>query len=391
MLMAVWLLFAVACGAFLIVALVHAHQMYQLRRQLRKSEQKCKDANLKIASMEREIKRQDDSMHLIQDHMVEGLIVLDDSDKIQMANKTAVALLHIEPSGWETKSIFILTENSDFLAAMRESKRTGREHIKKILKIEESYIRLHLHRIEIEGIYSMLCLFVDVTYSVRAEKMRQEFTANVSHELKTPLTTIKGFGEMFAGGMIRGEENIERYGARIERESERLLFLINDIIRLSQIEEQTEMLDSPVDMYAVTQGALLDLEGVITEREVTVNVTGECRIAHSNESYMRELMVNLIENAVKYNNIGGQVNVTLERVGDEGRIIVADNGIGIPKQAQARIFERFYRVDKSRSKESGGTGLGLSIVKHIVECHGGEITLVSELGVGTTITITLPA
>ena len=219
---------------------------------------------------------------------------------------------------------------------------------------------------------------------------RQEFVSNVSHELKTPLTTIKGFGEMFGSGMITRKEDVLKYGSMIERESERLLFLINDIIRLSEIEEHTEELRTPVELRTAAQDALQILEARVQQNDIHVELKGDCLILNSNDGYMRELFINLIDNAIKYNNPGGMVRVSIEKLEHQAKIVVADNGIGIPINAQSRIFERFYRVDKSRSKQRGGTGLGLSIVKHIVDYHNGTISLRSELGKGTEITILLP-
>ena len=322
--------------------------------------------------------------------MVEGILILDDSDKIQLANRTAVAQLRIADGEWENKSIFILTDNQDFLQALRQSKTGQNPPVRHLLKLEEKYIRAYIHRVEMGGIFGTIVLLVDVTYSVKAEKMRQEFTANVSHELKTPLTTIKGFGEMFGSGMITRKEDVLKYGSMIERESERLLFLINDIIRLSEIEEHTEELRTPVELRTAAQDALQILEARVQQNDIHVELKGDCLILNSNDGYMRELFINLIDNAIKYNNPGGMVRVSIEKLEHQAKIVVADNGIGIPINAQSRIFERFYRVDKSRSKQRGGTGLGLSIVKHIVDYHNGTISLRSELGKGTEITILLP-
>ena len=242
------------------------------------------------------------------------------------------------------------------------------------------------------AISSVMCLLgFRFGRDIEKEAERQQtFFQNASHELKTPLTTIKGFGEMFGSGMITKEDDVAKYGAMIERESERLLFLINDIIRLSEIEEHTEMLNTPVDLAAAAGNALQILEPQIQRNRIQVHLEGRCLLLHSNEGYMRELFINLIDNAIKYNNPGGTVSITIEHVGTQAKIVIADNGIGIPLQAQSRIFERFYRVDKSRSKQRGGTGLGLSIVKHIVDCHNGTISLRSELGHGTEITLLLP-
>lgn len=370
--------------------LLYLHQKQQLEQQRKEEQKELARLRSSLATTEKELNHERDIIALIQKHMAEGLLILDDSDKIQLANRTAVALLHISEESWDDKSVFILTENSEFLDALRRSKIDQQSKVHVLLKIDGHYIRARINRVEMGGIFGTIILLVDVTYSVKAEKMRQEFTANVSHELKTPLTTIKGFGEMFGGGMITQTEDVQKYGAMIERESERLLFLINDIIRLSEIEEHTDLLDTQVDLHASAQSALQILDPIIQRNHMQISLEGNCLLLRSNESYIRELFVNLIDNAIKYNNPGGSVRIQISHVGQQAKIVISDNGIGIPLHAQSRIFERFYRVDKSRSKQRGGTGLGLSIVKHIVDYHNGIISLRSELGHGTEITILLP-
>lgn len=385
-----WGLFAMTFSLLVILELVHMHRKHHLQSVLQQEQQKSTATQQKLTMIQRELNHERDIIELIQEHMVEGILILDDSDKIQLANRTAVAQLRIAKEDWNNKSIFILTDNLDFLDALRKSKTAQHPHVRHTLKIDGKYIRIHINRIEMDGIFGSIILFVDVTYSVKAEKMRQEFTANVSHELKTPLTTIKGFGEMFGGGMITQKEDVKKYGAMIERESERLLFLINDIIRLSEIEEHSDLLDTPVDLEMSAKSALQILDPMIQRNDIHVTLEGGCLLMHSNESYIRELFVNLIDNAIKYNNVGGEVHIVISRVDQQAKIVISDNGIGIPLHAQSRIFERFYRVDKSRSKQRGGTGLGLSIVKHIVDYHNGTISLRSELGHGTEISILLP-
>ncbi len=388
-----WLLWGllVLVSAFLLVLeVVHAYQKHRLAECRKAERRELAETRQKLSNIQRELIHAEDIIRLIQEHMVEGILILDDSDKIQLVNRTAAQLLQLEPDDWDTKSIFILTDNQAFLDALRRSKIKQQSNVREPLKIEEQYIRTRINRVEMGGIFGTIILLVDVTYSVKAEKMRQEFTANVSHELKTPLTTIKGFGEMFGGGMITSQEDVQKYGAMIERESERLLFLINDIIRLSEIEEHTDLLNTPVDLAESARNALQILEPQITQCKITVQLEGEAKLEHSNDSYIRELFVNLIDNAIKYNNPGGKVWVTLSQDEQHVKLVVSDNGIGIPPHAQERIFERFYRVDKSRSKMRGGTGLGLSIVKHIVDCHNGTIRLRSALERGTEITILLP-
>ncbi len=385
-----WALFALAVLLAVIFELLRRHQKHRLETVLKNEQKTLAALQQRFNLLQKELKRERDVIELIQKHMVEGILILDDSDKIQLANRTAVAQLGIAGDGWDQKSVFILTDNGEFLEALRKSKTSHNAHVRQTLKIDEKYIRIHINRIEMNGIAGTIILLVDVTFSVKAEKMRQEFTANVSHELKTPLTTIKGFGEMFGGGMITQKEDVQKYGALIERESERLLFLINDIIRLSEIEEHTDLLDTPVDLALSAKSALQILDPIIQRNQMHITLTGGCLLLKSNESYIRELFVNLIDNAIKYNNVGGKVHISISRMEQQAKIVVSDNGIGIPLHAQSRIFERFYRVDKSRSKQRGGTGLGLSIVKHIVDYHNGTISLRSELGHGTEITILLP-
>lgn len=385
-----WGTLAVLLIVLICVILRYLTMQQKLTKQHEADQHHIASVQQKLNQMQNELRHALDIIGLIQEHMVEGLLVLDDSDKIQLANRTAEVQLQIAQGDWEDKSIFILTDNQTFLSALRRSKKEGESSVQQLMQLDGKYIRAYINRVEMGQIHGTIILLVDVTYSVKAEKMRQTFTANVSHELKTPLTTIRGFGEMFGSGMISQPEDVQKYGAMIERESECLLFLINDIIRLSEIEEHTESLNTPVDLAAAARDAIQILERKITENEIHMQLEGDCLLLRSNEGYIRELFINLIDNAIKYNNHGGRVYVQLSSDEQHARIVVADNGIGIPLHAQSRIFERFYRVDKSRSKQRGGTGLGLSIVKHIVDYHKGTLSLRSELGKGTEITIQLP-
>lgn len=386
-----WSLLALLAAALVTGGIYHLNFRQQQCKQQEVNRHAVVSAQQELSRMRNALKHQQDIISLIQERMVEGLLVLDDSDKIQLANRTATALLQIIQENWEDKSIFILTDNQTFLSALRRSKTEHASSVHQLMQMDGKYIRAYVSRVEMGKIHGTIVLLVDVTYSVKAEKMRQEFTANVSHELKTPLTTIKGFGEMFSSGMLTRQEDVQKYGAMIERESERLLFLINDIIRLSEIEEHTENLNTPVELASAAKDAIQILHQKIQENQMQVRLEGSCLLLKSNEGYIREMFINLIDNAIKYNHTGGEVGIRLSHHGRQAKIVVWDNGIGIPVHAQSRIFERFYRVDKSRSKEWGGTGLGLSIVKHIVDYHEGTISLRSELGKGTEITILLPA
>ena len=221
----------------------------------------------------------------------------------------------------------------------------------------------------------------------RQENMRQEFTANVSHELKTPLTSISGYAELIESGMAR-EEDIRRFGGIIRKEARRMLLLISDIIRLSELDAGGEKQPKEqVDLVKTAQECISVLREPAQKHGVTINLKSSPSAVLGNTYQIWELIYNLVDNAIRYNREGGKVDVTIE----DGTITVEDNGIGIPKEHQNRIFERFYRVDKSHSRETGGTGLGLSIVKHIAEINNAYISLSSAEGEGTKISVTFPA
>lgn len=222
---------------------------------------------------------------------------------------------------------------------------------------------------------------------MRSAKLRQEFTANVSHELKTPLTSISGYAELIETGMA-GEEDVQRFAHQIHRSSRRLLTLINDIIRLSELDsDQQERIFTMVDLQDISASCVEMLTMNAEQHQIAISFEGEkCQI-QGNREMMEELLYNLCDNAIRYNRPGGTVKVSTGERNGRPFVTVQDTGIGIPKESQGRVFERFYRVDKSRSKMTGGTGLGLAIVKHIVAQHHAEIQLNSECGKGTEITI----
>ena len=221
-------------------------------------------------------------------------------------------------------------------------------------------------------------------------KMRQEFTANVSHELKTPLTAISGYAELIGSGMAK-ENDARHFADEIHKSSDRLLMLINDIMKLSELDEKEQPLETkPVDLYKLAQGCLDMMEMQAQKQGISLYLKGESQTVMANAGLIDELLYNLCSNGVRYNNRGGSVTVSVSREEEMVLLSVKDTGIGIPKEHQERIFERFYRVDKSRSKQSGGTGLGLAIVKHIVARHGAEMELISKEGNGTEVKIWFP-
>ena len=220
-----------------------------------------------------------------------------------------------------------------------------------------------------------------------AAKARQDFTANVSHELKTPLTAISGYAELLDGGMV-GEEQQKHFYQEIRKNADRLLALINDIIRLSDLDRKGHELSfGVIDLYEVVKECMDELTVNAKQRNVNISLDGESCNVHGSKDMLKELVENLAQNAIRYNNAGGKVWVSVTKRDGRSVLTVKDNGIGIPASEQQRIFERFYRVDKSRSKATGGTGLGLAIVKHIVEIHDAKIELDSSPGVGTAISV----
>lgn len=333
------------------------------------------------------LKREKARVTLITENMVEGMILLDEDGDILSVNRSAVSILNPGFERDENDHITDLTENPVILSMVDSlaERNTAYSTIEK----NGRFYRVYMNKSEYAGSYGIIILLIDATESVQSEQIRHEFSANVTHELKTPLTTIKGFGEMLQKGIITAPEDVKKYGGTIYREGERLLLLINDIIRLSEIEEETREM-ATMSLGEVCAEVVELLSHKAQQHRVVIMSEVEDITLVANRGYIFELLVNLVDNAIKYNAESGWVRLTVKDVGSRVLISVEDNGIGIPKESQSRIFERFYRVDKSRSKQTGGTGLGLSIVKHIVMYHGGSINLKSELGRGTRIVITIP-
>ena len=226
---------------------------------------------------------------------------------------------------------------------------------------------------------------------LRSATMRQEFTANVSHELKTPLTAISGYAELIENGMVSGDDSV-RFAGEIRKNSTRLLSLINDIINLSELDDGVKLNLEKMDLYEAAKNCIKNLKVAADKNDIKLMLLGTTAYINADKSMMDEVLYNLCDNAIRYNNKGGNVIVDVSNTLDgKVKLTVKDDGIGIGKEHQERIFERFYRVDKSRSRESGGTGLGLAIVKHILTSHGAELSLASEPGKGTSITVTFDA
>lgn len=333
-----------------------------------------------IDAQMRKLQHKTDEFHQITSHMQEGLIVLDKETNIRAINPAAQRIFGTD-SSCIGSSLILVSRKSALRQALSDALERG--HGTAVLALAGRSYRFDMSAIQSDGQpLGAVILAVDVTEARNAEQMRREFSANVSHELKTPLQGIIGSAELLESGMVKPED-APRFVRHIRSEASRLIALIGDIIRLSQLDEGTPLPTGPVDMLALAEEVRAALEDSAADRQVSVQVTGKGFVIEGVRRMLYEIVYNLCDNAIKYNVPGGQVTLHVEN----NRLTVRDTGIGIPAEHQDRIFERFYRVDKSHSKASGGTGLGLSIVKHAVAWHKGTITLESTPGVGTTMTV----
>ncbi len=333
------------------------------------------------------LREERETISVITENMVEGMIVLDSGDNILSVNRSAVRLLSSVFRGGEGRHICELTRNPEILELISRSKEE--KSVSGVIGAGGRKLRAFVNNTGDNS--GTVLLLVDITESFNAEEMRRCFSANVSHELKTPLTTISGFGEMMESGVLTDKEDVKKYGGLIHRESSRLLSLINDIIRLSELDEGGDSLEvRKLDMNAVAEEVCAMLSDKAAKNCISLEHTGKSVPITANEGMLSEIIYNLADNAIKYNTEGGFVRVDVSGTENTAVLTVSDSGIGIPAEHIEHIFERFYRVDKSRSKQRGGTGLGLSIVKHIVGVMGGSIDISSEVGKGTEITVELP-
>ena len=341
-----------------------------------------------IAAQIAALKNRADTIEVITDNMKEGLILIDNAGLVLIANNSASDIFNEREM--VRKSILHICRDTEFQQSVRlclSGSNTEIEHIRSD-KIYNTYFSPVRDDDEING---GVILFFDITERYKAEKQRREFSANVSHELKTPLTTISALAEMIENGMAE-KDDIKGFAGRITKQAKRLISIIEDIIRLSEFDEsRLDKEYQKFDLYDLAKSVIGVLHEKAGERNITVTVSGKNQQVTANRQMIDELLYNLIDNAIKYNKDNGSVTVTLSEEIGYHKIAISDTGIGIPREHQSRIFERFYRVDRSRSKKTGGTGLGLSIVKHITEHHGGKIELESAEDAGTTITCLIAA
>ena len=343
--------------------------------------------HVEIQTQLRELREKTDEFTQITGSMREGLVLLDEHGSILSINAAAQTLF-----GADAQCVgrdFLTVERSHEISAAIQAAVTDGHSEVRAERAGRVY-QFDISRITSDGkLLGTVILAFNITEQEFAERNRREFTANVSHELKTPLQGIIGSAELIENGMVRPDD-LPRFVGHIHAEAARLVTLIDDIIRLSQLDEGDAMPTEPVDLLAVSQEAAENLHDAAAARDVTVSVTGQSAVIPGVRRLLYEVVYNLCDNAIKYNRGGGRVDMTVAADAGGSSITVADTGIGIAPEHQSRVFERFYRVDKSHSKASGGTGLGLSIVKHAVQYHHGRIELESTPGTGTTIRVVFP-
>ncbi len=346
---------------------------------------KIENQNSQLMAQTTDMQKMRDELSGIMNYMEEGLIVLSGAGKILSINQAALAIT--KKTAEECVGRYILEihrgEKYEKLFDLVERKETGS------IYLEEND---RVYRVSVSFIKSggSIILFVDVTQQHDAEKMRREFSANVSHELKTPLQTISGYAELLSNNMVQ-EDDKPRFIEKIYNESMRMSLLIQDIIKLSHLDEELKgVAHEEVLLNIIVAEVVDELTAKAEKKQVAVGVLGADVNITGIPTLLKECLFNVVDNAIEYNKDGGKVDIDIRLQEKQVVISVSDTGIGIPADEQQRVFERFYRVEKSRCRSNGGTGLGLSIVKHAVSIHAGEIELISEEGKGTTVKITIP-
>ena len=326
----------------------------------------------------------------VTENMREGFILLDASDRILAINGSASKIFGAEPSYVIGAHVLMLNRSVALQQAMEQSKKDGSGQAT-LIRGAYTYQVLASQVKDNLSPAGTVILILDISDRVAAEQMRREFSANVSHELKTPLTSILGYAEIMRDGVAKAEDT-RRFAGKIFSEASQLMSLIDDIIRLSQLDEKTSLPEmTPIDLKEICEDVCQRLQPQAEKAGVSLNVNCASATVRGIQKILEEIVLNLVDNAIKYNTSNGSVGVTLRRNDQTVELSVSDTGIGIPEEHLSRVFERFYRVDRSRNKQIGGTGLGLSIVKHSAETLGAAVQLESRLGIGSTITVTFPA
>ncbi len=340
-----------------------------------------------IKSQVKELQQKKDEFNQITSSMNEGLVLLDNNGTILSINPAAQNILETDEY-CIGKDFLTIDRRHDMSIAIQNALNNGKSEIRSEINGREYQFDISRIQSANKTIGAVLLAF-DITERELAEKTRREFTANVSHELKTPLQGIIGSAELIEGGMVKPED-MPRFVSHIKEEAKRLVVLIEDIIRLSELDEGSAMPQSEVDLLNIANEVKNNLDETAKAKNVSIQVSGKNVVIEGVKRLIYEIIFNLCDNAIKYNKDGGKVDISVSETESNSVIKVKDNGIGIAPEERNHIFERFYRVDKSHSKASGGTGLGLSIVKHAVQYHNGTVTIDSQIGKGTEITIAIP-
>lgn len=395
-----WIAFAILMLSGLLAAQV-SHKIVEPLNQLDLEQPEDNESYVEIAPLLTKIswqkktiqeqleqaKKQQEEFAQITENMQEGLLLLDYRGDILSSNRSAMRILGISPTaklfeGSQRQNVIALNRSESFCTAV--DRVLEGEHQELILELDGGYCQMTgnpvLHDGKVEG---GVLLFVDVTQQYQNEKLRREFTANVSHELKTPLTSISGFAEIMKDGLVRPED-VPQFAGKIFSESQRLITLVGDIIKISQLDEDMLPYEKErVDLYELSEEIVSRLQERADQKGITMTLSGQPTQVMTVRKIADEVIYNLCDNAIKYNQPQGRVEISVEPGAEQVRISVRDTGIGISPADQRRIFERFYRVDKSHSRQIGGTGLGLSIVKHGAAYLGVKVELESTLGQGS--------
>ena len=343
----------------------------------------------KIAAQMRELRANRDELEAITENMSEGFLLLNREKKVVALNHSAAELFEQQSDQAVGHHVIGLNRSPELLQAVEQA--LNGENAEQTLQIGGKSYALMANPVYTDGVRSGVTVFIlDVTEKVQAEQLRRQFSANVSHELKTPLTSIAGYDEIMQSGMVKAED-IPAFAGRIKQEATRMIRLVEDIIRLSQLDERNVQLErEQVPMLALARQVMERLEPAAAGKQVHLQVEGQEGEVNGVRAILDEMLYNLCDNAIKYNRTGGSVCLTVTPTPETVEIAVQDTGIGIAREEQEKVFERFYRVDKSHSRQTGGTGLGLSIVKHGALFHNAKIEMQSVPGEGTCVKVILP-
>ncbi len=336
-----------------------------------------------------QLKRQKQEFDTITENMQEGILVLDKDANIISHNRAMLLLMNIAPPKGK-QSIYEINRSEPFRVCVAGA--LSGKHMEQMVKVRERVCQIFANPVmQEEKVAGIVIVLFDVTEREKREALRREFTANVSHELKTPLTSISGFAEIIKNGMVM-QEDIPKFATNIYNEAQRLILLVRDILNLSEIDEKQMLLQKQeVELLALAKDVVHSLSPIAQERGITLNTTGRNVVIYGSAQILHEMVYNLCDNAIKYNTEGGSVAISVQKQGDAAVLSVADTGMGIDPVNHDRVFERFYRVNESRSSEIPGSGLGMSIVKHGAQLHGAHVEINSALGKGTKITLRFAA